>query len=277
MNVCAASYPGHEINEDLVVYGDNYVLLLDGATSLAKKAFSEYDSNAKWYVEKISEYIKTHINNKISVRDLLDGAIDHMNKQFEMLHLEDTSNLKPSASSILIRQLDDMVEMTLIGDCSIVVCYKNGTNELIHDDKLSKLDSQVIQKMIRIAEENNISVAKARNEVVDDLVINRKKMNASDGYQALGFSKIDFNEVISLVVDTDKIDTIYAFSDGIAQYYDTLKIVDSVDEFVEVLKKYTFDEIVTQIKNVQQGDENFNQYPRFKLSDDATIAKINFK
>lgn len=276
MNVKAVSFAGMELNEDKVIYGEDYVLLLDGATSLGKNIFSNYESDGVWYVECFSKYIKNNIREDAKSCELINNAILHITEQIKNVDEKLEGNVMPSASMVLIRNLPKGLEITSIGDCSVLICFKSGKIELLQDERLPKLDGKVLKRLNDIAREKNINVVQARNEVTEDLIANRRRMNKPEGYQVLSTSEVNFNTVITEIINVDEVETIYTYSDGIAQYYDTLGIVNDFKEFAKILEKFTFEEIVEQIKTVQYEDKNFNEYPRFKISDDATIAQIKF-
>lgn len=273
----AVSKPGKTYNEDIIDYGNNYILLMDGATGLTNNHIKTHPSDAVWFVEETAKFIKENISEYQDLLQLLDNLINHLNKSYyEIVKQEVTRIDMPSAGMILVREKNHDIELLMLGDCTTIIEYQSLKLEVLHDDRVSKLDNGVIEKMKQIASQKNIPLYSTREYVLDDLIINRNKKNTEGGYSVLGFEHVKRDNLIYREFKKTDIKSIAIFSDGIAEYYETLLLAKDGNEFYSFLKTKGVNRIVDEIRERQNLDYNCDNYPRLKPKDDASIAIIEF-
>ena len=273
----ALTSPGNENNEDIIKYTDNYLLLLDGSTGLRKNLIKGYPSDAIWFVNAVSNYIGEKIKLNIDTICMMKSLILNLNKEYSTFNLSNIDNVdKPSSSMVLIREKNEDIEVLNIGDCTTIIETRSGNVKIIHDERVTNLDNAVIEKMRTLTKEKNISNSQARKYVTNDLIANRNLKNARNGYQILGFEQIIENNLEINIYPKSEILSICLFSDGIADYYETLKLVANVYEFYNKVKTTKLGVIVNEIRACQNNDLSCDLYPRLKAKDDASIAFIKF-
>lgn len=275
--VGAISDAGADFNEDHIEYRQNFVLLLDGSTGLKKRLIKGYPSDAIWFVEQTANYVTEHLKDDSDTFQFIDDMIQYLKDSYEDLGLIGMDRVDiPSASMVLIRNRLDMIEIISLGDCTTIVEKKTGDFEVIHDDRVSVLDQKVVEKMLEISKEKNITIEEARNYVTDLLIANRMKKNTINGYAVLGLDQIPLDEMNIRRYHLTELLNICAYTDGIAEYYTDLGIVDSISIFYEKVQEIGISQIINNLREVENKDLNCIKHPRLKAKDDASIVLINF-
>jgi hypothetical protein len=136
VHISAASVPGGSApNEDHFLVSDRWALVLDGITRYPDDGCAH---DVPWYVARLGAAIA----ERIAVRDVplgtvLSDAIASVN----LLH--DTCDLlnpvSPGATVGAVRWSDEVIEWTLLGDCSIAWRDHGGALEVRSDPRLADL------------------------------------------------------------------------------------------------------------------------------------------
>lgn len=259
-------------NEDFIDYGDNYAIVLDGATGLTKNIISE-TSDANWYVKTFALYLKNYIY-KNNVKDAVKKALKDITKDINKYSDHINSNLDiPAACIALIKENKNNFELFVLGDCSII--YGNRQNQtLITNEDIRKLDKEKIEKMILIAKEKSINVSDAYQLIIPELKNQRLLKNRTNGYYVLDIDQKAISHANYKVIPKEDIEMIILLSDGFSTYYECLELEKDYKSFF--LKNYHTDvnQLYKQLRKREQEDHLLNNYPRFKISDDASIIKL---
>lgn len=262
-------------NEDCGYICNNYAFVLDGATGLSKKKFTDYGSDACWYSKTMSEYLKDNLSdyNK-EIRDILYQGIETISKEYECMTGGDFEPIdSPSAVGCITRINKHKLEYLVFGDSPLLIKYKDGHVEEVYDEKLVQLDNYAIKKCKDYAEEKGITFREALPFVVDVIKSNRLKMNTPEGYYNLSFyAQAAYEGGLYGMVDLCDIESICLMSDGYADCYTLMGIVSTPAEFMELLWLKGAEFIYEQLLRAQKEDSTLDGFPRFKLSDDCTCA-----
>lgn len=257
----------HRYNEDRFVIGKNYVLILDGATSLYKT--DDRPTSGSWFANFIKSHLKPYEEDIIASLNRISQLA--FEERVSSLNAKNISYL-PTAGIAAAVFKDKEIHLYHIGDCGIAVFCKNSTSHLFVQPALKALDQRVIEDMKRISLEKNISVLETRSFVNDSLIRNRCLANEKDGYSVFSISPSpDFafsHEVISL----DNVKSINLFTDGFSSSWEILDIYPTYKEAFDHPIEYT----IEKIRDISYKDRYCNKYPRFKTIDDITAIVVNF-
>lgn len=254
----------HYWNEDRFIIGENYIIVIDGATPLLKQNdFNE----ACWMVN----YIKKNINKyQGSVLEKLtalskQGLIDLPSKLKDEEHL-------PSASLSFVEYDDEYFHAGVLGDCEVT--FITNSNEIIRcfSSDLSKLDNISIKELISVAKEKNIHLTKARPFINDTLIKHRKLINKPNGYSAFTLMENPILNVTTFNIKKEDVKEFYVYSDGFSQSFESLKIYNSHAEMFS--KSLNIEEEIKKIKEASFLDPYCDCHPRLKKIDDITIVKV---
>ena len=265
MKVFCETRKSHAWNEDRFILGDDYFLVIDGATPLIK----EGNVNLACYMVS---YIKKHIN---SLEGSLKERLEHLSMKLKEelnIPLQDKAYL-PSASLSYVELKDNLVHIGILGDCEVVIRTKDDKVLRFNKVDLCRLDALALKKQIEIAKEKNISILSARKHIQELLIKNRRSLNTKDGYSAftIGEASLDIDEYD---VDLNIVKEIYLYSDGFASSFNTFKIYENANDMFK--SSIDLKEEIGKIKEAAFSDKYCNKYPRFKKIDDITVIKIQF-
>lgn len=264
-----------KVNEDSCGYKDNTFWVLDGATGLNKRNFTDDVSDAHWYSSWWDSYLQENVRQEKSIEEMMLDGIDKIRNAYK-LYCGDSVLEKidlPSASITLVRLVDDELEYFILGDCKLYVDYGEKL-EIIHDDSVSKLDEQVFNAMLSIENFYSLDLHESLSQVSDQIISNRMKNNTSDGYWILSF---DENAVKNAKKGKIKIDENTRFmiaSDGYYSYSDKYKLVDE-RLLLDATFKNGIEKIVESLRNFESDSEKIRKIPRFKDKDDCTCLCVS--
>lgn len=181
---------GSSVNEDLVWTDDGAAIVLDGATGLTDRTFTDRESDGQWYVETLTEEIEKRIYDNSPLSDVVATAIDNLATRYDKL--TGTTTLEeheiPSAAGVIFRWTNDELEYFVLGDCSLVVQTSDEIIPIIGDGPRD-LDQRVVDEMVTIREQREeISYQELRAQVQPLLIKHRKMKNQPNGYWALGLN-----------------------------------------------------------------------------------------
>jgi serine/threonine protein phosphatase PrpC len=276
--VDSISKAGNIVNEDCISFGSTFGLVLDGATGLRKKIIPDSESDAKWFVENMKNCIVSNIDRNISLLEIIEQGIGEMKyklRSYELGIIEEVD--KPSASIAMIRQNKDELEIFSLGDCTILIITVDEKIIRIYDDSVSKLDNEIITKMIQLSKEESISIERTRSLVENDLIKNRYKKNTENGYWILGFDEEALKNSYYKKWNLENIKSVCLFSDGFADFYENMGLADDYIDFYKILSKTDVNEIYFRLRREQEEDCDCNEHPRLKKMDDASILILDIR
>lgn len=276
MQIKQFTKPAIKINEDTVFACEKFAFILDGATGLLKENITDKPSDAQWFVEKTKEYLIAHLGDTSkSIVEIMKETLQYVNDQY--LAFDGAINIisRPSAGVCLVRINEGKLEYFILGDCTLTIKNINGkVNHLCIDD-LPKLDNQNIEKMVKVAKEKHINVIDARQFINDSLLKTRLSQNTPQGYYIFSNEPSACDHALVGTIPLKEISQVYGVSDGFAQIFDLFELCTKAEMF-ELLKKYSPEELYKKLYILQENDISCNNYPRFKIRDDASLFYIEF-
>lgn len=264
MKINAKTRKSHHYNEDRFIIGNNFYIVIDGATPLVKTG----DRNLACFMVN---YIKKHINKyQGRIKERLEQLSNDMFYELN-IDSDDTSYL-PSASLAYVEEIDDYYHVGILGDCEVT--FKTYDNEIIRcfTTELTKLDDISLSKQVEYAYKYNIHVIEARKYIQDILIKHRKMINKNDGYFAYTLAKDYVLNEKEFKINKELVKEIYLYSDGFSQSFQHLKIYTSHQEMFK--NDLNINDEIDKIEKQAYSDPYCDKYPRFKIIDDITIIKI---
>jgi len=266
MRVEKAEKRAHRYNEDRIIIGADYCMVLDGATPLYKNIHKPTD--AAYFVQQIKTNLKPSEKDikaklkEISVK-LYDTFLQDGNEEGNM----------PSCGIAYAEVSGDSVAVNTIGDCEAAVRLQNGDVVRILQSELPALDNKALTVIKETAKTKNIDVKEAVSICSDILIANRSLINKPQGYAAFTPSPYPDFCCRTEIFKINEVEELYLYSDGITQAFDELRIC-TFDELFS--RSVDLQAIIRRITQRALSDKNYNSYPRFKLLDDISIIKIKF-
>ena len=265
----------HFYNEDRFVLGDNFYMVIDGATALQKTNLFK-PTEASWFVSFVKQKLK---GKKRGVYQKLSEISRQAFYKFNDILSKNSFSLDdllycPSAGISFAEINNDKVDIYTIGDCEAVIKLKSGKIIRLIQPQLPELDKIALEKIIELKNEKRFKMKDAIRECSDILLENRKLMNTPDGYSVYAPSLTGEFNFLKETFNLSEIEEIYLYTDGIAQAFDELKIYSNCEEMFS--KSLDIKKEVDKIVKRANLDKECEKYPRFKVIDDITIIKMTF-
>ncbi|MBE7084807.1 MAG: hypothetical protein E7368_01980 [Clostridiales bacterium] len=275
MKIEKAIRKSHYYNEDRIVTGEKFCMVIDGATGLQKLGLKP--TEASWFASFIKKNLPA---NSTRIKERLDGISKKAYDEFIAFCQSVSASLNrediyyPSAGLAWVEDCGDKIKIYTIGDCEVFVKTKSGETYRHVLPELFALDSQALAEIVRVKKQNSISMKEAVKLCQGVLLRNRRLMNKENGYSVFTLSKNpDFRY---LYAEYDKADVaeLYLYTDGVSQAFDEMKIYASCEEMFA--KDVNIHEEIKKIEKRAYADRDCEKYPRFKTIDDISFVKIRF-
>ena len=266
-----------DYNEDTAYVGENFAWVIDGATGLNGRNFIDEKSDARWFVKKWNDFLIENIMEKdVELEDMVREGIGLIKDEyFSNIGPEYKDDLEPidfpSSTIAIIRFMDNILEYFVLGDCMIVIGKEDGTNSIIVDESLNRLDGRVIDFMTNEKLNNNLTHAAAREKAMDLLIKHRLMKNKPGGYWSLEFSEEAAKNALKGKEILHGKNKILMMSDGFSVLFNKYLHLDE-KEIIEFVEIKGLDRSYSIIREIENNDSECIEYPRLKKSDDSSAV-----
>lgn len=138
MRIAYASEPAPgRANEDLVITGRGWVVVLDGATRRPGIDDGCVHS-VPWLVQTLGASLAERLDGPDSLAATLAGAISAtMAAHADTCDLDDPDS--PSSTAAILREREGVVEYLVLCDSPILLCQRDGEVRVVQDDRIDRL------------------------------------------------------------------------------------------------------------------------------------------
>lgn len=260
-------------NEDACFSCEKFLFVLDGATGLFASHFTDFKSDSQWLSHTVKSYLVENLEdtNK-DLSEIVAAAARYAKEAFSTFKTDVTITEYPSSSCSIVRIKGEFLEYISMGDSPILILQTDGEILEIYEEALRNLDEIAIDEAIQIAKTKGISVMEARPHIAKTLEKHRMLLNQTNGYHAISLDeKAAFSAQMGRI-PLSEIQAVAILSDGFAQHYNVLNLSKNTKDFFELLNCESLKNLFEEIIKCQKADGDCCKFPRFKISDDASIA-----
>lgn len=268
----SCSRPGNIHNEDAFVTGPSFLAVLDGATGLNKVHLTGAATDAQWLSRRTAELLEALLPDPaLELPEALRRAARAVKAELDQMGYRDLQDAYPSASVSIVRIRDGYLEGCVLGDCPVLVARRDGV-DLIYDDAVARRDAAVLRWMAETCRQRAIPMAEARKLAEPLLLKNRQEMNREESYWIFEPTGAGIAHIRTFRYPLEEAAAAALLTDGFFAWYDPLRQVDSPRALMDSLGALPLDGLLDQLRAVENGDPDLINFPRFKLSDDATAV-----
>lgn len=260
-----------EENEDICFTSESMAWVLDGASGLYKQQITNQKSDAAWFVHQLDSYLKKHLMDDMDINEIIRNALIEIKERFLCFPNAKSVEDYPSCAAAILRVRNDVLEYYVMADCELLLKDKNENITKISDYRVSQFDDKAIQMAIQEAKRTNTSVWECHDVMIPMELENRKMKNEKGGYFALSDNPDVCEEALMGSFDINNLTSLCLCSDGFAQYYQTMKVVEDEESLFHDLETLSLANMHERMYQKQQADATLTSYPRFRLTDDNTI------
>ncbi|RDI69542.1 NUDIX hydrolase N-terminal domain-containing protein [Halopelagius longus] len=276
------SDPGMGVNEDVGGVTWKGAWVLDGATGISDENFTPGRSDAQWYVKEFDNILRNTINDSSrDLRTIVSDGIQMVSKKFEKMTdgYEIDRATEPSAACSIVRWVDGILEVYILGDCSVLVTYGDGEIQHLTDERelLRRLEREAVNGMHGLMTERGLERTEAKNIIWPKLEHNRQKLREDREHWSLSLDPKAPESGFYTRIDAATINQIQLLSDGVGTLVEDLSAFATWNEFAEWITSHGHEKTINRLRSIEQEDRACEIYPRIKPHDDATLVSVDFK
>jgi hypothetical protein len=267
------------INEDAFgVFPDPRVPLaawvLDGVTGLNDRALLPGPSDAAWFVQQVQEILPALLINELERP--VPALVRALAARVALAWLDErgaAGGETPAASFAMVRVLDDEIEITRLGDCSVLVERRNGCVEVLRNSALERLEAHILRAIIELRNDGMDDLAQIQARMLPALREQRTGRNHAGGYGVLAPEQECLDMLRIERVPAAAVHRILLASDG---YYRMVDVYGSLRdaELIQRTEDHGAEAVLEKLRAIEEADPNGARYPRLKRSDDATAVLL---
>jgi len=267
-----------EKNEDCIRIGENFAYIIDGTNGITDKSATEKATNGRWYVQELDKKLSKRIKNQDKkIKDVLSKIISELFDEFEKRVHKKEFELKnsetPSAFISIARWNDSELEVYSLGDCTAMIKKKDDL-ETFRNSKMIELEKQILQKIQSYKEKQGLTHEQAIEKIMPEYLEIKRKQDTPGGWYSIGFNpktpekgktrKYNLENIEELILHTDGLDNLKALHNNI----------ENPEQLYKYINQKGLKETIQKMRQLEEKDSECNKAPRYKKSDDTTIAKI---
>jgi hypothetical protein len=268
MDVSFASCPGSvtRSNEDFVTASPSVAVVLDGL-SAPPALGTGCLHGTPWFVTQLGTQLlgsATSTRNE-SLRDLVAGVIAGVaDSHAHTCDLEHPGT--PSSSLAVLREQDGSVEYLLLFDSVIVLDGPSGLS--VVSDR--RVDAFAVEE--NLATRRYPIGSPTHQHLVQELVAaQRRHRNQPDGYWVAGAKPEAAYQAVTGSRPHDRVSRAALLSDGVSCLVEVHSVMDWT-ELLDLLQQHGLRHAISRVREVEDTDPTGDRWPRYKRSDDATVA-----
>lgn len=253
------------LNEDVLLRDGNMFGVFDGATSLNRETFANGRTGGLLAAETAALAFR---RNGGSLLDLAARANQSIRKAMEGLKVAlDQKKYLWSTSAAVVRLHDDRFEWCQVGDCQILVLYRDGSHRLLADSPGHDVETLCLWK--RLTPKNGERIG----EVLADQIL-RVRQGMNIHYGVFNGEETAMQFVNNGKSDLEGVSDILLYTDGLALPRSNPEEDDDLAAFAGLYRQGGLHAIRDRVRRMQRDDPACHAYPRFKHHDDIGAIAV---
>lgn len=270
MQVSVASTQGTgDTNEDTVHVSPTAVVVLDGL-SAPKDLPMGCIHGTPWFVRQLGARLVSLVGEAtVPLRDALRTAIGEVND----LH-RDTCALDqgavPASTVVMIRERDDVLDYLVLSDNVLVLDLDDKGIRTVTDKRVEEVAGDEMRAALR----GPTGTPEHAERVSTLVAVQRRLRNEPGGYWVASTDPTAADEAITGSVDLAEVRRAALLTDGASRLVDSFGTL-SWEQLLDLLETEGPAALIARTRAAERTDPAGERWPRFKRSDDATVAYVD--
>jgi hypothetical protein len=223
--------------------------------------------SVRWYVRQLGAALLRELTTSAPLRDCLANAIAIVATSHaatcDLAH-----SGTPSATVAIVREREQTWEFLVLSDTTIVFdCYAG--LQVISDDSVET----VATAEIHASRASHAGTAEHDERVRDLIAAQRRLRNTTDGYWLAGSQPEAAEHAIAGSIKLSDVRRAAVLTDGAARLVEPFHVIDW-NGLLDILTSDGPRQLLRQLRRVEASDPEARRWPRYKRSDDATVAYL---
>lgn len=267
---------GKAVNEDLAGVAGNVAWVLDGATGHRDTPITSGDTDGQWYVERLDAAFRDLAAIGAPLDEIAESAVARVRDEFLDAAPDDLDRGLdvPAAAGVLVRLIDDEIEYLVLGDCTLLA-EKPHTVARVTDRRGAPKEQEQIEAMQRQFDAGVDDPWTARDNVEEIFLENKAATNSPGSYWVFSLEPGAVDQALTGAFDLSPELRLHLATDGFTAVVDTYRMYESWERLLGAIRSDGIETIVSEMRELEEGDAALRAYPRTKPSDDATILSLS--
>ncbi|MFE6460035.1 hypothetical protein ACFVP0_21620 [Streptomyces cinereoruber] len=269
MQVSMASAQGvGSANEDIILASPTGVVVLDGL-SAPKDLPMGCVHGTPWFVRQLSAYLINLIGDAaVPLREALRSAISEVND----LHRDScalSQEAVPASTVVMIRERGDVLDYLVLSDNMLVLDLGDEGIRVITDKRVE----EVAGKEMRAALQGPTGTPEHAARVSALVTVQRHLRNRPGGYWVAATDPDAADEATVGSINLVQVRQAALLTDGASRLVDSFHTMNW-EQLLDLLRTEGPAALLDRTRVVELSDPAGERWPRFKRSDDATVAYV---
>lgn len=263
VTVTAATLAGGDNNQDRYVIGDNFAIVLDGATSIA----GDRSHDPGWFAEQLGNAITEHINGPHTLPQVVEHAIRAVRDRHHL-----TPESSPTSTVAIARWADDVIETYVLGDSTVALLMTDGSEAVRTDTRLS-----AVAPDIRAAYRDRLAHGHGYDQTHHQILASMqdhqaKRRNTPEGYWIAGAEPSAGRHGMTTREHLRNVQAVALASDGVAPRRHPQGLTWT--HLQRTAENLGAAEVLARLHAIEDTDPDGQQWPRSKRHDDKTLVVV---
>ncbi|WP_412539434.1 protein phosphatase 2C domain-containing protein [Longispora sp. K20-0274] len=240
-------------------------MLLDGASS-----FDPSVPDGGWYAEQLGKRIADQLDSG-DLADIVANAIESLTMDAEL-----QPQRAPSSTVAVARWSEDTLDVLILGDSTAVVYLKDGSVEVLSDDRLAAVATEQREAVNRHFLAGN-GYDNRHSQLMAELQRSeRQARNRPDGYWIAEAVPEAAFQAVRCHWSTDQVSAVLLASDGAADGVDHYAQPASWEAVRELIQTSGALSLIDMVHAIEESDPDGSRWRRSKRHDDKAVAYATF-
>lgn len=272
----AVSRPAGRINDDAFDALDRIAWVLDGATGISPDRLLPGQGDANWFCGTLRKCLREAAGSAGSNRIMLEMALSKTSASFQRFKKREEKDRAelPAASCAMAAIRDGLIEISVIGDCTVFLDDGHGGIEKISDQRVRRYDDAVVDGIVQLMEGGNVSYAEALERARSTIWRNREIRNRDTTYWVLEPNVGSLKGVMTSTHDLSRAKRLVMMTDGFYRLVDSYGAYTD-DGLLEAVMEQGCHALCSELRQIEGGDTECRRYVRIKACDDASCVVLS--
>lgn len=264
---------GGRPSEDRIVQAPGAVIVLDGVSTV-----SDEEPRGGWYAEALGNQVASVLaaDPDADLRHVLEQAIWAIVREHDLV-----AGSSPAATISIVRQRDETIDALVLADTPVIARTIRGQLDPVRDDRLAQLVSrhpayEEYRKWLLAGRGFKATEHRAVLQKLRAHQLRHVNNDAPGGYWVAEAVPEAARHAVVRSWPTASIADILVMTDGVSASVEEYGLYPTWDDLARACLTGSPEKVIRAIQDAEADDPDGQRWPRYKASDDKTLAFLRF-
>jgi hypothetical protein len=263
---------GGPVNDDRAGASGSLAWVIDGATDLVAPTLTGEVSDAAWFAARMDELLRNGREiAETPLAELPAYLAERLSAAFAQARRRKPAGREeyPSAAGIIVRAHATQLEYVSLGDCSLLAEQEGGICHVGVDEEEAGDRWAVEEIASYLSRDSGATIVAARQDLWTKFAAVRARMNIDGGYGIFTITPPPTHLVRAGTIAVEPGAYVLLATDGLLRLVDVFRRYDH-KRLLEAARIRGLAFLLDELRAIESADPDCAEYPRTKVSDDAT-------